>query len=194
MVVKSRNSPTIILTRCRAGKVKYIGLCEVSVSTLRRAHAVHPISAIQVEYSAFTLDIEDESIGLLKAARELGIKIVAYAPLGRGLITGRYVSQLSRPILHISWIYLQKSPDDFDDDDFRKHITRYSKENFPNILKLADGLKEIGKKYNASAGQVALAWVLAQGDDFIPIPGTTKLRVCPVFGSNQYAVCLLRWW
>jgi len=143
----------------KARKVKYIGLCEVSVSTLRRAHAVHPISAIQVEYSPFTLDIEDESIGLLKVARELGIKIVAYAPLGRGLITGRY-----------------KSPDDFDDDDFRKNIARYSKENFPNILKLAEGLKGIGKKYNATAGQIALAWVLAQGEDFIPIPGTTKLR------------------
>jgi aryl-alcohol dehydrogenase-like predicted oxidoreductase len=80
------------LIGCRAGKVKHIGLCEISVSTLRRAHTVHPISVIQVEYSPFTLDIEDESIGLLKAARELGIKIVAYAPLGRGLITGRYVS------------------------------------------------------------------------------------------------------
>ena len=79
----------------RAGKVKHLGLSEISASTLRRAHAVHPISAIQVEYSPFTLDIEDESIGLLKTAKELGIKIVAYSPLGRGLITGRYVSRLS---------------------------------------------------------------------------------------------------
>ena len=84
---------TLILSR--AGKVKHLGLSEISASTLRRAHAVHPISAIQVEYSPFTLDIEDETIGLLKAARELGVKIVAYSPLGRGLITGRYVSQLS---------------------------------------------------------------------------------------------------
>jgi len=142
----------------KAGKVKHIGLCEISVSTLRRAQAIHPISAIQVEYSPFTLDIEDEAIGLLKVARELGIKIVAYSPLGRGLITGRY-----------------KSPDDFEEGDFRKYIARYSKENFPNILKLADGLKEIGKKYNATAGQIALAWVLAQGQDVIPIPGTTRL-------------------
>ena len=83
----------------------------------------------------------------------------------------------------MSLIYFQKSPDDFDDDDFRKSIARYSKENFPNILKLADGLKEIGKKYDATAGQIALAWVLAQGDDFIPIPGTTKLPVCPLLRS-----------
>ena len=80
-----------MLTCFRAGKVKYIGLSEISASTLRRAHAVHPISAIQVEYSPFTLDIEEESIGLLKTARELGVKIVAYSPLGRGLLTGRYV-------------------------------------------------------------------------------------------------------
>jgi aryl-alcohol dehydrogenase-like predicted oxidoreductase len=82
-----------ILIFSRAGKVKHLGLSEISAPTLRRAHAVHPISAIQVEYSPFTLDIEDESIGLLKTARELGVKIVAYSPLGRGLITGRYVSQ-----------------------------------------------------------------------------------------------------
>jgi len=142
----------------KAGKVKYLGLSEISASTLRRAHAIHPISAIQVEYSPFTLDIEDETIGLLKTARELGVKIIAYSPLGRGLITGRY-----------------KSPDDFEEGDYRKIIPRYSKENFPNILKLADGLKEIGKRYNATAGQVALAWLLAQGKDVIPIPGTTRL-------------------
>ncbi|KAI0371350.1 Aldo/keto reductase [Pilatotrama ljubarskyi] len=139
----------------KLGKVKYIGLSE---ATLRRAHAVHPISALQVEYSPFTLDIEDPDVGLLKAARELGIKIIAYSPLGRGLLTGRY-----------------KGPEDFDEDDFRRKVPRYSKENFPNILKIADGLKKIGEKYNATAGQVALAWLLAQGDDVIPIPGTTKI-------------------
>ena len=80
---------------------------------------------------------------------------------------------------------LQKSPDDFEDGDFRKQIARYSKENFPNILKLADGLKEIGKKYNATAGQIALAWVLAQGEDVIPIPGTTRLAVRPVSSPVQ---------
>jgi len=81
---------TLILSR--AGKVKHLGLSEISASTLRRAHAIHPISAIQVEYSPFTLDIEDDTIGLLKSARELGVKIIAYSPLGRGLVTGRYVS------------------------------------------------------------------------------------------------------
>jgi len=143
----------------KAGKVKYLGICECSATTLRRAHAVHPIAALQVEYSAFTLDIEDEKLALLKTARELGVTIVAYSPLGRGLITGQY-----------------KSVDDFDDDDFRKAIPRYNKENFPKILQLADGLKKVGEKYKASAGQVALAWLLAQGDDIIPIPGTTKIH------------------
>jgi aryl-alcohol dehydrogenase-like predicted oxidoreductase len=80
---------------------------------------------------------------------------------------------------------LQKSPDDFEEGDFRKYVARYSRENFPNILKLADGLKEIGKKYNATAGQIALAWVLAQGEDVIPIPGTTKLPVSPILGPDQ---------
>ncbi|KAJ7738258.1 NADP-dependent oxidoreductase domain-containing protein [Mycena maculata] len=144
----------------KAGKVKYIGLSEVSASTLRRAHAVHPIAAVQVEYSPFTLDIEDPKINVLNTARELGIKIVAYSPLGRGLLTGQY-----------------KSPDDFEDTDFRKIVPRYNATNFPNILKLADGLKEIGTKYDgATGGQVALAWLLAQGDDIIPIPGTKKIK------------------
>ncbi|KAI0938390.1 hypothetical protein AcV5_000082 [Taiwanofungus camphoratus] len=143
----------------RAGKVKYLGLSECSADTLRRAHAVHPISALQVEYSPFTLDIEDEKIGLLKLARELGVAIVAYSPLGRGMLTGRY-----------------KSPDDFDADDFRRKVPRYSHANFPNILKLADGLAEIGKRHGATAGQVALVWLLAQGPDVIPIPGTTNVE------------------
>ncbi|PCH44692.1 Aldo/keto reductase [Wolfiporia cocos MD-104 SS10] len=142
----------------KAGKVKYLGLSECSADTLRRAHAVHPITALQVEYSPFTLDIEDSKIGLLKTARELGVTVVAYSPLGRGLITGQY-----------------KGPEDFEEDDFRRRVPRYSKENFPNILKLADGLKKIGERHNATAGQVALAWLLAQGQDVIPIPGTTNI-------------------
>lgn len=142
-----------------AGKVKYLGLSECSVDTLRRAHAVHPITALQVEYSPFTLDIEWEKVGLLKAARELGITIVAYSPLGRGMLTGQY-----------------RSPDDFEEGDFRRIVPRYSKENFPNILKLVDGLKAIGERHNATAGQVSLAWILAQGEDIIPIPGTTKTK------------------
>ncbi|OAX42630.1 Aldo/keto reductase [Rhizopogon vinicolor AM-OR11-026] len=143
----------------KQGKVKYLGLSECSANTLRRAHKVHPIAAVQVEYSPFTLDIEDPKLDILHTARELGIKIVAYSPLGRGLITGQY-----------------KSPDDFEPGDFRRAIPRYSKENFPNILKLAENLKRIGEKYNATAGQVALAWLLTQGDDIIPIPGTKKVK------------------
>jgi len=142
----------------KAGKVKYLGLSECTANTLRRAHKVHPIAALQVEYSPFTLDIEGE-LNLLKTARELGVKIIAYSPLGRGLITGQY-----------------KSPDDFEADDFRRKIPRYSKENFPNILKLAEGLKKVGDARSATAGQVALAWLLAQGDDVIPIPGTKKIK------------------
>ncbi|KAJ3573319.1 hypothetical protein NP233_g2515 [Leucocoprinus birnbaumii] len=145
----------------KEGKVRYIGLSEASAATLRRAHAVHPITAYQVEYSPFTLDIEDEKIALLKTCRELGITVVAYAPLGRGLLTGQY-----------------RSPDDFEDGDVRKYLPRFSKDNFPNVLKIADGIAEIGKAHNATAGQVSLAWVLAQGKDVIPIPGTRKVKVC----------------
>lgn len=143
----------------KAGKVKYLGLSECSAATLRRAHAVHPIAAIQVEYAPFTLDIEDPKINVLETARELGVKIVAYSPLGRGLLTGKY-----------------KSPDDFAEGDFRRVVPRFSKENFPNVLKLVDKLKEIGLRHNATAGQATLAWLLAQGDDIIPIPGTKKIE------------------
>ncbi|EDR07009.1 uncharacterized protein LACBIDRAFT_236166 [Laccaria bicolor S238N-H82] len=142
----------------KEGKVKYLGLSEVSSETLRRAYAVHPIAAVQVEYSPFTLDIEDDKIALLKTCRELGVTVVAYSPLGRGMLTGRF-----------------KSIDELDDDDFRKAIPRY-RDNFPNILKLVDGLREIGKKYGATAGQISLAWLLAQGDDIIPIPGTKGIK------------------
>ncbi|KAJ6589460.1 Aldo/keto reductase [Mycena capillaripes] len=142
------------------GKVKHLGLSEVSASTLRRAHAIHPIAAVQVEYLPFTLDIEDPKINLLNTARELGVKIVTYSPLGCGLLKGQY-----------------KSPDAFEETDFRKPIERYNATNFPNILKLADGLKTISAKYGgASGGQVALVWLLAQGDDIIPIPGTKKIK------------------
>ncbi|EKM54068.1 uncharacterized protein PHACADRAFT_257670 [Phanerochaete carnosa HHB-10118-sp] len=141
----------------KAGKVRHLGLSECSEATLRRAYAVHPISALQVEYSPFTLDIENDKIGLFKACQELGITIVAYSPLGRGLITGQY-----------------KSPDDFEQGDFRRIIPRYSRENFPNVLKVVEDLKTVGTKYGATPGQVALAWLLAQADNVIPIPGTTK--------------------
>ncbi|KIM65076.1 hypothetical protein SCLCIDRAFT_1212560 [Scleroderma citrinum Foug A] len=143
----------------KAGKVKYLGLSECSAATLRRAHAVHPIAAIQVEYAPFTLDIEEPKINVLETARDLGVKVVAYSPLGRGLLTGKY-----------------KSPDDLAESDLRRGIPRFSKENFPNILKLVDKLKEIGLRHNVTAGQVTLAWLLAQDNDIIPIPGTKKIE------------------
>ncbi|KLO10586.1 Aldo keto reductase [Schizopora paradoxa] len=143
----------------KAGKIKHLGLSECSAATVRRAHAVHPITAVQVEYSPFTLDIEFPEIGLLETCRELGIKIVAYSPLGRGILAGQI-----------------KSADDFGETDFRKHVPKYSKENFPKILDLVDTLKKIGAQYGATSGQVAIAWLLAQGDDIIPIPGTSKTK------------------
>ncbi|KAJ7282921.1 Aldo/keto reductase [Mycena rebaudengoi] len=143
----------------KEGKIRYIGLSEVSAATIRRAHAVHPVAAVEVEYSPFNLEIEDPQIGVLDVCRELGIAIVAYSPLGRGILTGQV-----------------KSAADFPEGDFRKMFPRYNDANFPNILKLADGLKEIGARHGATGGQVALAWLLAQGDDIIPIPGTKTIK------------------
>jgi len=143
----------------KEGKVKYIGICECNGETLRRAYKVHPIAAIQVEYSPFTLDAEDPKIGALEAARELGVTVYAYSPLGRGLLTGKY-----------------KSPDDFEEGDIRRIIPRYSKENFPNVLKVVEEIQAIGQKHGASAGQATLAWLLAQGQDVIPIPGTRNVK------------------
>ncbi|KAJ7123426.1 NADP-dependent oxidoreductase domain-containing protein [Mycena epipterygia] len=143
----------------KEGKVKYLGLSECSAKALRRAHAIHPISALQIEYSPFVLDIEDPKIALLETVRELGVTIVAYSPLGRGLLTGRY-----------------KSPDDFERDDFRLTIPKFCKENFPAILAIADELTKIGEKHKATPGQVTLAWILAQGPEFVVIPGTKKIK------------------
>ncbi|KAJ6602385.1 NADP-dependent oxidoreductase domain-containing protein [Mycena vulgaris] len=143
----------------KEGKVKYLGLSECSAKALRRAHAVHPISALQIEYSPFVLDIEDPKVALLKTARELGVTIVAYSPLGRGLLTGQY-----------------KSPDDFEKGDFRHTVPKYSAENFPKILDVVSRLKAVGEKHKATSGQVCLAWILAQGDDFVVIPGTKKIK------------------
>jgi len=143
----------------KEGKVKQIGICECNGETLRRAYKVHPIAAIQVEYSPFTLDAEDSKIGALQAARELGVTVFAYSPLGRGLLTGKY-----------------RSPDDFEEGDLRRIIPRYSKENFPNVLKVVEEIKQIGERHGASAGQATLAWLLAQGPDIIPIPGTRNVK------------------
>jgi aryl-alcohol dehydrogenase-like predicted oxidoreductase len=137
----------------KEGKIGAIGLSEVSAATLRRAHKVHPISAIQVEYSPFAMDIEDSNIGLLDLCRELGIAIIAYSPLGRGFLTGQITS-----------------PDDFEDGDFRKNAPRYSKENFPKNLELVSSLEKVAKTKGCTSGQLTLAWLLGQGDDIIPIP------------------------
>ncbi|KAH9970179.1 Aldo/keto reductase [Lactifluus volemus] len=143
----------------KEGKVKHIGICECNGETLRRAHKVHPVAAIQVEYSPFTLDAEDPEIEVLQAARELGVTVYAYSPLGRGLLTGKY-----------------RSPDDFEEGDLRRIIPRYSKENFPNVLKVVEEIKQIGERHGATAGQATLAWLLAQGPHIIPIPGTRNVK------------------
>ena len=141
------------------GKIKYIGLSECSSNTLRRAHVVHPVACVQIEYSPFSLDIEREEIGLLRTCRELGVAIVCYSPLGRGLLAGQI-----------------KSPDDFEATDFRRLIPRFSKENFPKNLKLVNELKAIAKRKGCTTGQLTLAWILAQGNDFFVIPGTSKIK------------------
>jgi aryl-alcohol dehydrogenase-like predicted oxidoreductase len=139
-----------------AGKVRYLGLSEASPQTIRRAHAVHPITALQTEYSLWTRDPEDT---VLPTVRELGIGYVAYSPLGRGFLSGRF-----------------KSPDDFEEGDFRKHHPRFQGENFQKNLELVEKVKEIAGEKGVTASQLALAWVMAQGDDIVPIPGTTKVK------------------
>jgi len=143
----------------KAGKIKYLGLSEVSAASLKRACKVHHIDAVQIEYSPFCVEIEDPSIGLLAACRELGVATVAYSPLGRGFVTGAY-----------------KSPADFEEGDFRKFAPRFSEENFPKNLKLVDGLVSLAGKKGCTAGQLTLAWLMKQGEDIIPIPGTKKIK------------------
>ena len=139
------------------GKVRYLGLSEAAPETIRRAHAVHPISALQSEYSLFTRDPEDE---VLPTVRELGIGFVAYSPLGRGFLTG-------------AW----KSLDDLPEDDTRAgRFPRFSEENFRRNLELADLLREVAAEKGATPGQLALAWVLHQGEDIVPIPGTKRRK------------------
>jgi aryl-alcohol dehydrogenase-like predicted oxidoreductase len=140
----------------KAGKVRYLGMSEAGPQTIRRAHRVHPLSALQSEYSLWTLDPED---GVLPTVRELGIGFVAYSPLGRGFLTGRF-----------------RSPEDLAENDFRRHSPRFEGGNFRKNLDLVDRVDRIAKEKSISAGQLALAWVLAQGRDIVPIPGTTRLR------------------
>src|SRR3954453_19132266 len=137
-----------------AGKVRHIGLSEAAPETIRRAHAVHPIAVVQTEYSLWTRDLEEE---ILPTLRELGIGLVAYSPLGRGFLSGRF-----------------KSPEDLDDDDFRRDGPRFTGENLESNLELAAKVEELAKDKGCTPAQLALAWVLAQGDDVVPIPGTKR--------------------
>jgi aryl-alcohol dehydrogenase-like predicted oxidoreductase len=139
-----------------AGKVRHLGLSEASPATIRRAYAVHPITALQTEYSLWTRDPEDEILPLL---RELGIGFVAYSPLGRGFLTGQITTV-----------------DDFAADDFRRRSPRFQGENFRRNLDLVQRVKEIATAKGCTPGQLAIAWLLAQGDDIVPIPGTKRLR------------------
>jgi aryl-alcohol dehydrogenase-like predicted oxidoreductase len=138
----------------RAGKVRYLGLSEASPQTIRRAHAVHPIAALQTEYSLWSREPEEE---ILPTVRELGIAFVAYSPLGRGFLTGQI-----------------KRPEDLAPDDWRRTNPRFQGENFQRNLELVRRVEEIAKEKGISASQLALGWVLAQSDDIIPIPGTKR--------------------
>lgn len=137
-----------------AGKVRYLGLSEAAPQTIRRAHAVHPITALQTEYSLWSREPEDE---LLDLCRELDIGFVAYSPLGRGFLTGRF-----------------QKPEDIPENDYRRASPRFQGENFYQNLELLRIIEEIADEQNATPAQLALAWVMAQGQDIIPIPGTTQ--------------------
>jgi aryl-alcohol dehydrogenase-like predicted oxidoreductase len=137
-----------------AGKVRHLGLSEASSETIRRAHAVHPMAALQSEYSLWTRDPED---GVLETCRELGIGFVAYSPLGRGFLTGQI-----------------RSADGFAEGDFRGHLPRFQGENLQRNLELVARVEEIAEEKGSTPGQIALAWVLSRGDDVVPIPGTKR--------------------
>jgi aryl-alcohol dehydrogenase-like predicted oxidoreductase len=136
------------------GKIRHIGLSEAAADTIRRAHAVHPITAVQTEYSLWTRDPEDD---VLPTCRELGIGFVAYSPLGRGFLAGRF-----------------SSPEDLDEGDFRRTGPRFTGDNLKANLRLADKVKEIAREKGVTPAQLAIAWLLAQGDDIVPIPGTKR--------------------
>jgi len=138
------------------GKVRFLGLSEAAPATIRRAHAVHPITALQSEYSLWTRD--PETNGVLATTRELGIGFVPYSPLGRGFLTGAI-----------------RTPEDFDADDYRRRSPRFQGENFARNLALVEQVRAMAAARNVSAGQLALAWVLAQGRDLVPIPGTKRI-------------------
>lgn len=143
-----------------AGKIKYLGLSECSADTLRRAHAVHPISCVQMEYSPFCLDVESPKTRLLETARELGVAIVAYSPLGNGILSGKFrtAEDISKP------------------GSSRHRLPMFQEGNFQKNLVLIDNITDIAKTKGCTTAQLALAWLLAQGDDIFPIPGTTKVH------------------
>jgi aryl-alcohol dehydrogenase-like predicted oxidoreductase len=138
----------------QAGKVRYLGLSEAGAQTIRRAHAVHPIAALQTEYSLWSRDVEDE---LLSACRDLGIGLVPYSPLGRGFLTGQI-----------------KSLNDLPEDDWRHHSPRFQGDNWEHNWRLVKEIREIAKDKGCTPSQLALGWVLAQGADIVPIPGTKR--------------------
>ncbi|MDE2070537.1 MAG: aldo/keto reductase [Gammaproteobacteria bacterium] len=140
----------------KAGKVRHLGLSEAAPDTIRRAHQVHPLSALQTEYSLWTRDPEDE---VLPTVRELGMGFVAYSPLGRGFLTGRF-----------------QKPEDLPKDDWRRSNPRFLDGNFQKNLELTRRVEEIARERHAGAAQIALAWLLAQGEDIVPIPGTKQRR------------------
>jgi aryl-alcohol dehydrogenase-like predicted oxidoreductase len=140
----------------KEGKVRFIGLSEASPRTIERAHKVHPITALQTEYSLWTRDVEDE---ILPTVRRLGIGFVPYSPLGRGFLTGRFKDQQS-----------------LDPTDYRARTPRFQGENFDKNLSLLKEVEALAAEKGATTGQIALAWVMAQGDDIVPIPGTKRRR------------------
>ncbi|MFD2244725.1 aldo/keto reductase [Pontibacter ruber] len=140
----------------KEGKVRFLGLSEASVQTIRKAHAVHPITALQTEYSLWSRDVEDE---ILPACRELGIGFVPYSPLGRGFLTGQF-----------------KRFEDLAEDDYRRHSPRFQGENFQKNLDLVKKIEELAGQKGCTPSQLALAWLLAQGDDIVPIPGTKRRK------------------
>jgi len=140
----------------QAGKVRYLGLSEAAPATIRRAHATHPITALQTEYSLWSRDPEDE---ILPTVRELGIGFVAYSPLGRGFLTGRF-----------------KSAEDFDPNDYRQKSPRFAGENFRKNLDVLERIEELAREKGVTPSQLALAWVLHRGGDIVPIPGTKHVK------------------
>ncbi|MEV4416273.1 aldo/keto reductase [Catellatospora sp. NPDC049609] len=151
----------------KQGKVRYLGLSEISPATLRAAHAVHPITAVQMEYSLFTRFVEDE---MLATCRELGVGLVAYSPVGRGWLTGKITS-----------------PEDLAADDFRRTVPRFAQENFAHNMALVDEVRKVADEVGATPAQAALAWLLSRGDDVLPIPGTKRV---PYLEENTAAADL----